>query len=143
MSRSKSEPPEKLSALAPRPTAGTESQYSTPNGNADGLPELITQARGTFIDSLTGRLNYDRIISPSLLLHLGAGYSRIRFIDDAPLTHNGKKFDCSTINLPGCQVAFNFPRFESMVGFANGGSTTTPGPTPATTARGVMQAMGN
>ena len=80
-------------------TTGTESQYSTPNGNADGLPELITQARGTFIDSVTGRLNYDRIMTPSLLLHLGAGYSKITFIDDAPLTHNGKTFDCATINL--------------------------------------------
>jgi hypothetical protein len=124
-------------------TTGTESLYSTPNGNADGLPEIITQARGTFIDSITARLNYDRILSPSLLLHLGAGYSRITFLDDSPLTHNGKKFDCTTINLPGCQIAFNFPRFESMMGFANGGSTTVPGPTPATTALGGMQAMGN
>ena len=124
-------------------TTGTESQYSTPNGNADGLPDLITGARGTFIDSQTVRLNYDRILSLSFLLHLGAGYSRITFLDDSPLTHGGKKFDCSTINLPGCQVAFNFPRFESMSGYANGGSATVPGPTLATTALGGMQAMGN
>jgi len=120
-------------------TTGTESQYSTPNGNADGLPELITQARGTFIDSVTGRLNYDRIISPSLLLHLGAGYSKITFIDDAPLTHNGKSFDCATINLPGCQVKFNFPTFQNMVGFANGGIVAT----PVTAGLGGMQQMGN
>src|SRR5262249_48080840 len=60
-------------------TTGTESQYSTPNGNADGLPDVITGARGTFIDSSTWRLNYDRIMTNNLLLHLGAGYSRITF----------------------------------------------------------------
>src|SRR5262245_37774757 len=120
-------------------TTGTESQYSTPNGNADSLPEVITGARGTFIDSATWRLNYDRVMSSNLLLHLGAGYSRIRFIDDAPLTHNGKTFDCNTINLPGCQVAFNFPTFNNMVGFAGGGTTAT----PATATLGGMQQMGN
>ncbi len=112
-------------------TTGTASQYSFPNGNADGLPETITQARGTFIDSVTARLNYDRVLTSTLLLHLGAGWSRITFLDDSPLTHGGKKFDCTTINLPGCQVAFNFPTFVSMV------------PTGAPASIGGMQQMGN
>src|SRR5262245_42480723 len=123
-------------------TTGTESQYSSPNGNADGLPELITQARGTFIDSVTWRLNYDRVMSNNLLLHLGAGYSRIRFLDDSPLTHNGKTFDCSTINLAGCQVAYNFPTFNTTVGRANGLAAPAP-ETGATTGLGGMQQMGN
>jgi hypothetical protein len=112
-------------------TTGTESQFSTPNGNADGLPDLITGARGTFIDSTTARLNYDRILTNSLLLHLGAGWSLIQFIDDSPLTHGGKTFDCNTINLPGCQVAFNFPTFTSMI------------PTGPAAPLGGMQQMGN
>jgi hypothetical protein len=111
-------------------TTGTASQYSVPNGNADGLPEEITGARGTFIDSQTWRLNYDRVITTSLLFHLGAGYSHITFIDDAPYTKNGHKFDCTTINLPGCQVSFNFPTFISMVGGPSG-------------SLGGMQQMGN
>src|SRR5262245_6067734 len=123
-------------------TTGTESQYSSPNGNADGLPELITQARGTFIDSVTWRLNYDRVMSKNLLLHLGAGYSRIRFLDDSPLTHNGKTFDCATINLVGCQVAYNFPTFNTTVGRANGLAAPAP-ETGATTGLGGMQQMGN
>jgi len=123
-------------------TTGTESQYSSPNGNADGLPELITQARGTFIDSVTWRLNYDRVMSNNLLLHLGAGYSRIRFLDDSPLTHNGKTFDCNTINLAGCQVAYNFPTFNTTVGRANGLAAPAP-ETGATTLLGGMQQMGN
>jgi hypothetical protein len=112
-------------------TTGTESQYSTPNGNADGLPEVITGARGTFIDSVTWRLNYDRVITSNLLLHLGAGYSRITFIDDAPLTHSGKKFDCASISLPGCLVSFNFPTFTSMI------------PAGSLAGLGGMQQMGN
>jgi hypothetical protein len=112
-------------------TTGTASQYSSPNGNADGLPDTITQARGTFIDSVTARLNYDRVLTSTLLLHLGAGWSKITFLDDSPLTHGGKKFDCTTINLPGCQVAFNFPTFVSMV------------PTGSPASIGGMQQMGN
>ena len=95
------------------------------------MPDIITQARGTFIDSLTARLNYDRVVSSSVLLHLGAGYSLIRFIDDSPLTHKGGRFDCTTINLPGCQVAFNFPTFPTMI------------ETGSAAALGGMQQMGN
>jgi hypothetical protein len=113
-------------------TTGTASQYSSPNGNADGLPETITQARGTFIDSVTARLNYDRVLTSTLLLHLGAGWSKITFIDDSPLTHGGKKFDCATINLPGCQLGFNFPTFVSMIPTGSLGQTV-----------GGMQQMGN
>jgi hypothetical protein len=112
-------------------TTGTESQFSTPNGNADGLPDQITGARGTFIDSTTARLNYDRILKNSLLLHLGAGWSKLIFIDDSPVTHNGGKFDCATINLAGCQVAFNFPTITSMI------------PTGSLAGLGGMQQMGN
>jgi Carboxypeptidase regulatory-like domain len=112
-------------------TTGTESQFSTPNGNADGLPDLISQARGTFIDSTTMRLNYDRVLSNSMLLHMGSGWSQIVFIDDSPITHSGKKFDCTTINLPGCQASINFPTFTSMV------------PTGSLSGLGGMQQMGN
>ncbi len=90
-------------------TTGTDAQYSSPNGNADGLPELITGARGTFIHSLTERVNYDHTLTPTLLFHVGAGYSRISFIDDSPYTTNGGRFDCSTLALQGCLTAFNFP----------------------------------
>ena len=41
---------------------------------ANGLPEPISTDIGTDIRSNTERLSYDRIISPTLLLHLGAGF---------------------------------------------------------------------
>jgi hypothetical protein len=112
-------------------TTGTESQFSTPNGNADGLPDLISGARGTFIDSTTMRLNYDRVLSNSMLLHMGSGWSEIVFIDDSPITHSGKKFDCATINLPGCTASVNFPTFTSML------------PVGSLANIGGMQQMGN
>ena len=50
-----------------------------PNGNtifgqSDGLPEPLTTALGTFQNAPLYRLNYDHTLSPTLLLHLGAGY---------------------------------------------------------------------
>jgi len=87
-------------------TTGTESQYSLPNGNADGLPPTITMARGTFIYSQTERLNYDHTLTPTILLHVGGGYSHISFYDGAPV----QDFNCAAIALQGCQASIFFPR---------------------------------
>jgi len=66
-------------------TTGTDSQYSIPFGNADGFPTPITQARGTFEHAQTIRLNYDHTLTPTLLLHVGVGYSGEDFFDNAPV----------------------------------------------------------
>jgi hypothetical protein len=115
---------------------GTDSAFSTPNGNADGLPEEISQARGTWIHSLTERLNWDRTIAPNILFHLGAGYSRIHFFDQSPYNHDGNTFNCSTLGLLGCQGALNFPTIGSTVASTTGAGT-------ATGTLGGMQQMGN
>ncbi|MBZ5673105.1 MAG: TonB-dependent receptor [Acidobacteriia bacterium] len=117
-------------------TTGTDSPYSTPNGNADGLPELISQARGTWIHSATVRLNYDHTLTPTLLLHFGAGYSRIIFDDSSPFTTNGGRFDCASIGVQGCQGSFNFPTISSTVASTSGALSTTG-------TLGGMQQMGN
>ncbi len=62
----------------------TVGQISSPLGNADGLPAEIGGYRGTFIPTWTYRLNYDRTLLPTLLLHLGGGYIRTTFSDRAP-----------------------------------------------------------
>ena len=50
----------------------TNAQFTTPNGNADGLPDLLTGARGSIpIGGPTFRLNYDYTITPTLLAHVG------------------------------------------------------------------------
>ncbi|MBZ5576639.1 MAG: TonB-dependent receptor [Acidobacteriia bacterium] len=117
-------------------TTQTDSQFSTPNGNADGLPDEISQNRGTFIHAQTLRLNYNYTLSPTVLLHVGAGYSRISFIDDAAF----KTFNCAAaIGLQGCQNNFNFPTFTQMTG---GPLTLLPGG-GSVGSLGGMQQMGN
>jgi hypothetical protein len=112
-------------------TTGTDAQYSTPNGNADGLPDIISANRGTFIHALTERLNYDYTLTPTLLLHLGAGYSRISFLDTSAYTKGGGKFDCTSISLVGCEASYNFPTVTSLV------------PTTSASTLGGMQQLGN
>jgi len=52
---------------------------SNPNGNttfgrSDGLPDPITEILGTFQHAPLYRVNYDHTLTPTVLLHLGAGY---------------------------------------------------------------------
>jgi len=92
-------------------TTQTDSLYSTPNGNADGLPAEITLSRGTFIHHKIYRLNYDHTLTPTLLMHLGAGYQQLNFFDDAPyLNFNAQQ----QIGLSGFQANRNFPNITNM-----------------------------
>ncbi len=88
----------------------TESQISSPLGNADGLPVEIGAYRGTFIPTYTIRLNYDRTLSPTLLLHLGAGYYHTSFSDRAPFLN----FDPSQFGLTGFLQHRQFPSITDM-----------------------------
>jgi len=64
---------------------------------ADGLPLSIGAYRGAFIPTTTVRLNYDRTLTPTLLLHLGAGFLDTSFSDRAPFLN----FDPSQFGLTG------------------------------------------
>jgi len=102
----------------------TDSQYSPIYGNSEGFPDTITQARGTFIHSHIERLNYDHTISPTLLLHLGAGYQQNNFFDDAPiLDFNAASF----YGLPGATVNRNTPIFNGFCGTTGHGACTGAG----------------
>ncbi|HXP83931.1 MAG TPA: TonB-dependent receptor [Bryobacteraceae bacterium] len=91
-------------------TIGTAAAVAYPLGNADGLPLEIGQYRGTYIDSKTIRFNYDRIITPTLLLHLGAGWQRVNFNDAAPF----ESFDPSAFGLSGFVIHRQFPSVTGM-----------------------------
>jgi len=90
-------------------------------GQADGLPSPITQARGTFITADTYRLAFDYTVSPTVLLHLGAGMVYNRFDDHVENT-NYKV--AQEIGLKGTNVD-RFPFFQNI-----------------TNARGGMKNMG-
>ena len=90
-------------------------------GASDGLPEPITAAIGTYDHTHTFRLNYERTISPTLLLHLGAGYMW-KFFNDNPLTTNNNPLE--QLGLTGATVnrlfpAFDFPASEPQGGVKN------------------------
>jgi hypothetical protein len=109
----------------------TESQISSPLGGADGLPLNIGAYRGTFIPTYTTRLNYDRTMTPTLLLHLGIGYYHTRFDDHAP----NLDFDPASIGLSGFLIHRQFPNITGMC-------TTTFGVTGCTGPLGGMQNLG-
>jgi hypothetical protein len=95
----------------------TESQISSPLGNADGLPTMIGGYRGTFIPTYTIRLNYDRTLSPNLLLHLGAGYYHTSFLDHAAFL----SFDPASLGLSNFLIHRQFPSFTGLCGALTGG----------------------
>jgi hypothetical protein len=106
-------------------------QYTT-NGSPDGLPPIISAARGSLpVGGPTIRLNYDYSITPTLLAHLGGGYSMIYFYDHSPYTESGKTVDClAVLELQGCENSYNFPTIIA-------GNVTAP------VVLGGMQQLGN
>src|SRR5262249_10510423 len=70
--------------------------------SADGLPLPVSGAIGTDIRGNTTRLSYDRTLSPTLLLHLGAGFAQNN-LNRPPLI---KDYDaCGQLGLCGLQFA--------------------------------------
>jgi len=100
---------------------GTESQYSSPNGNMEGFPEPITAARGTFIHARTIRLNYDHTVTPTMLLHVGVGYWNEDFDDHAPTTNYDAEKE---LGLRGATLKRNFPNFITSTALAQGGMSS-------------------
>jgi hypothetical protein len=98
----------------------TQSQtpLSSGLGAADGLPLEIGQYRGTYYSTWVERLNYDRTLTPTLLLHVGAGMYYTRFSDQAPFI----SFDPSAFGLTGFLQNRQFP---SIVGLCPGGNPCT------------------
>ncbi|HEY6341127.1 MAG TPA: TonB-dependent receptor [Bryobacteraceae bacterium] len=96
----------------------TENQYNPTLGSQDGLPTTITAARGSFIKNYQERLNYDRTISPTLLLHVGVGMFLEDFVDNSPeLTFN----PLQTLGLSGFLVNRNFPTIAALTGTSGTG----------------------
>lgn len=95
----------------------TEAQIASPNGDADGLPVEIGEYRGTFIYQSLYRLNYDRSLTPTLLLHLGAGWARLTSSDKAPFT----SFNPSAFDLSGFEIDRQFPYVTGMSSATLGG----------------------
>jgi hypothetical protein len=91
----------------------TESPIQALGGLAEGfIPSPITQNRGTYESSPTYRVNFDYTIKPTMILHLGAGWSVFLFKDDTLIRDYNPEAD---IGLKGARLNRNFPRFASTV----------------------------
>ncbi len=115
-------------------STATSVQYCTPLCGSDGLPDPITVTRGTFIESHNERLNFDYTLTPTMLLHVGAGYLHNDFKDDAPT----KNFDVlGTLGIKGATLGpNNGARFPVFQGGALGAAIT------GVNSTGGMNAMG-
>jgi Carboxypeptidase regulatory-like domain/TonB dependent receptor len=87
-------------------------------GGSDGLPQPVTAAIGTYDHTHTLRLNYERTISPTLLLHLGAGYMW-KFFNDNPETIDYNPLQ--DLGLSGATVNRLFPAFTFPASQPQGG----------------------
>jgi hypothetical protein len=116
-------------------TTETAVQYCTPLCGSEGLPDPITATRGTFIESYTQRLNFDYTLTPTMLLHLGAGLAHNDFKDNAPTTN----FDLAgVLGITGAPVGptqgARFPVFQGgpftqgLLGQNSSGGISTLGP---------------
>lgn len=97
--------------------SGYLSRQLTFQPNNNGLDPVLTAVTPTNNRATTVRVNYDQTITPTLLLHLGAGYQYIHSPTVPP------DFDQSTIGLRG----FYTRQFPNITGLGGLGAPTTGG----------------
>ena len=100
--------------------SGYMSRTLTYQPNYNGLEPALTGVAAANNRSTTVRLNYDQTITPTLLLHLGAGYL---YLWAPSLT---TPFDQSTIGLNGF-YSDRFPSFGGLFNPTTGGTTLAGG----------------
>jgi hypothetical protein len=87
-------------------------------GGADGLPNPITTSVGSFVPTYVTRLNYDHTLTPTLLLHFGAGYQNIDF-GIRSVTADGSGFtnfnQAAVLGLTSATVPGFFPSISGLM----------------------------
>ncbi len=86
----------------------------------EGFPSPITTAIGNFDSSHSERLNFEHSLTPTLLLHVGAGYQQNHLSDNAPDIH----YDVlKNLGLKGATEIRNFPTISisGLASIATGG----------------------
>lgn len=107
----------------------TETPYATGFGGSEGFPDTLTATRGTYIYSATWRGTFDYTITPTMLLHFGAGYIKNDFSDQAPITN----FDMEAVlgikgGTLGPDNGARIPYFIGMLGPQSRGGMANTGP---------------
>ena len=86
-------------------------QNTDKSNGVDGLPELLSRVRIQNIRSMTSRVNYDHSLTPTLLLHLGAGFIRYKNPDTVPPVSS--EFDLTSLGITGAPGT-GFPRINAV-----------------------------
>ena len=101
-------------------SAFSQTQSTTKSNGVDGLPQILSQVRIQYIRSQIPRLNADYTISPTLLLHFGAGYQQHRNPDTVPpVSANYDNTQLGIVGSPGN----GFPRIGGIGDNVYGGMT--------------------
>ena len=93
---------------------------SNPNGNtifgrSDGLPDPLTEALGTFQNAPLYRLNYDYSLTPTILLHFGAGYRSNYFLVPS-VTTTGEITHYDALKELGLKGGIEYKWFPNITG---------------------------
>ena len=93
--------------------AGYYSQIHTYSPQTNGFPQAYTALQPQDVVSRTVRINWDYTVTPTLLVHVGAGLLRTSNPQDAP------KYDQATNNLFPQGLPFNAPYFPYLAGMSS------------------------
>ncbi|MBZ5578286.1 MAG: TonB-dependent receptor [Acidobacteriia bacterium] len=107
-------------------------------GQVDGLPDPLATNVATFQISKVYRLNYDHTLSPTLLLHLGAGYRSNDFYTPN-VNEEGQVPNYNAQTELGLNGGITHRFFPSMGGLCTGASAFSP---YVCTGQGGMQNFG-
>lgn len=105
----------------------TRNELQPQGSNNEGLPPVITAGRTYYLLSKTTRLNLERTISPTVLLHFGVGYIGYTFNQ---LEH--ADYDATTeLGLKGIPVNRLFPTITGLSSALGGGPALGLGAQPS------------
>jgi hypothetical protein len=99
-----------LSSLSRLSFTYTENRTVSPLAVPDGYPEPISTNIGTYETGPSYRLNFDSTIKPTLIFHLGLGWSQFEFNNNSLTLDYDAAAD---IGLRGATLNRNFPRFNT------------------------------
>ena len=91
-------------------------------GNADGLPDPITSNTGIKTPNNLFRLNYEQTISPTVLLHFGAGFQWLDFGIPSVTADGSKLTNYNAAQALGLQGAILNKFFPPMSGLCVAGA---------------------
>ena len=94
----------------------TSAPISATFGQIDGLPDPLATNLGTFQNAPLYRLNYDYTLSPTMLLHFGAGYrSNYFFVPTVNEEGQVPNYNASAaLGLNGAIINMFFPPFSGL-----------------------------